>query len=75
MRTLTRTIHSQRLIEFLKRYPNQWHSIKNDKLTSKALDRCIALYPGRIAVTRPYNSDNPVAPYRVVRQIRFTEIA
>jgi hypothetical protein len=48
MKTLTHTKDSLRLIEFLKDYPDQWHSIQGDKQTTRALERVIALHPEHI---------------------------
>jgi hypothetical protein len=48
MKSITHTQDSLKLIEFLKDYPDQWHSVRKDKRTSRAVVRVRTLYPENI---------------------------
>ena len=39
-----------KLLQFLNKYPNQWHSIATDSVTTKELERTRALIPYQIEV-------------------------
>lgn len=45
---VTHTNDSLKMIEFLQKYPNQWHSIAKDKRTLKAFDIVHVLYKDKV---------------------------
>ena len=63
MKRITHTIDSQKLIEFLQKFPDRWHEVKQDTKTRKALDRAMALHPGKITVVTMSKKQLPQMRY------------
>ncbi len=46
------TADAERLSKFLNDYPNEWHSISNDKQTTKALNEVLNKVPGHYEIVK-----------------------